>query len=55
VERACALTQQTHSRLWFVEANGPQTLRDHLMARPDLRLELDRNFVRLRVLRFAPI
>ena len=54
VERACALTQQTHSRLWFVDANGPQTLRDHLMARPDLRMELDRNFVRLRVFRFAP-
>ena len=54
VERACALTHQTHSRLWFVEANGPQTLRDHLMARPDLRMELDRNFARLRVFRFAP-
>jgi len=55
VERACALTHKVHSRLWFVEANSPQALRDHLMARPDLRLELDQKLVRVRVLRFAPI
>ncbi|GEM_PF-7056843 len=54
VERACSLTHETQSRLWLVEANSPQDLRDHLIARPDLRLELDRKFVRLRVLRFAP-